>query len=196
MEEQLPAIVEAEIEAFVQNEVEALVIKQLDKAKQYFKPLTTATCEEVDLWHKNLVVAQHTIDQLKAELAMAKALTAFSEEDFKSDEFTRFYTGLPNIGMLKATFEHVHKTLPAERSTKLTPFEEFVCTMVKLSVNTPMEDLGYRFRVSTSTVSRILLKWLRQMDIRLKDFIHWQIVTHFRKLCLCASRNHLERRLL
>ena len=45
--------------------------------------------------------------------------------------------------------------------------------MVKLSVNTPIEDLGYRFRVSTSTVSRILLKWLRQMDIRLKDLIHW-----------------------
>ena len=81
----------------------------------------------------NLVVAKHTIDQLQTELAMTKALTAFSEEafKFKSDEFTRFYTGLPNIDMLKATFEHVHKTLPAERSTKLTPFEEFVCTIVK-----------------------------------------------------------------
>ena len=173
MEGQLPAIVEAEIEAVVRNEVETLVMKQLDKAKQYFKPPTTATREEVDLLHNNLVVAEYTIDQLKAELAMAKTFTAFSEEDFKSDEFTRFYTGLPNIGILKATFEHVHETLPAERSTKLTPFQEFVCTMIKLSLNTPIEDLGYRFRVSTSTVSRILLKWLRQMDIRMKDLIHW-----------------------
>ena len=172
MEGQLPAIVEAEIEAVVRNEVETLVMKQLDKAKQYFKPSTT-TCEEVDLLHKNLAVAEYTIDQLKAELAMTKTFTAFSEEDFKSDEFTRFYTGLPNIGILKATFEHVHKTLPAERSTKLTPFQEFVCTMIKLSLNTPIEDLGYRFRVSTSTVSRILFKWLRQMDIRMKDLIHW-----------------------
>ena len=173
MEGQLPAIVEAEIEAFVRNEVEALVMKQFDKAKQYFKPPVTTTCEEVELPHKNLVLAEKTIDKLKAELAVAKALTEVSEEYFKSNEFTRFYTGLPNIGMLKATFEHVHKTLPAERSTKLTPFQEFVRTMVKLSVNTPIEDLGYRFRVSTSTVSRILLKWLRQMDIRLKDLIHW-----------------------
>ena len=173
MEGQLPAIVEAEIEAVVRNEVETLVMKQLDKEKQYFKPPTTATREEVDLLHNNLVVAEYTIDQLKAELAMAKTFTAFSEEDFKSDEFTRFYTGLPNIGILKATFEHVHETLPAERSTKLTPFQEFVCTMIKLSLNTPIEDLGYRFRVSTSTVSRILLKWLRQMDIRMKDLIHW-----------------------
>ena len=139
---------------------------------------------------------EKTVDKLKVELAVAKALTEFSEENFKSDEFTRLYTGLPNIGMFKTTFEHVHKTLPAERSTKLTPFQEFVCTMVKLSVNTPIEDLGYRFRVSTSTVSRILLKWLRQMDIRLKDLINWRIVMYFRRLCLCASRNHLERRLL
>ena len=79
MEGQLPAIVEAEIEAVVRNEVETLVMKQLDKAKQYFKPPTTATCEEVDLLHNNLVVAEYTIDQLKAELAMAKTFTAFSE---------------------------------------------------------------------------------------------------------------------
>ena len=43
MEGQLPAIVEAEIEAVVRNEVETLVMKQLVKAKQYFKPPTTAT---------------------------------------------------------------------------------------------------------------------------------------------------------
>ena len=53
---------------------------------------------------------------------MVKAVAPFSEEDFESDEFTRFYTGLPNVGMLKATSEHVHNTLPAEQSTKLTPF--------------------------------------------------------------------------
>ena len=59
MEGQLPAIVEAEIEAVVRNEVETLVMKQLDKAKQYFKPPTTATCEEVYLLHNNLAVAEY-----------------------------------------------------------------------------------------------------------------------------------------
>ena len=75
--------------------------------------------------------------------------------------------------MLKATFEHVHNTLPGEQSTKLTPFQEFVCTMIKLSINTPIEDLGYRFGISTSTVSRVILKWLRQMDVQLRDLIYW-----------------------
>lgn len=171
MEGQLPAIVDAEIESFVANEVEALVKKQFDKAKQYFK--RSATSEEVEMLSQNCVAAEQTVENLKAELGMLKAVPPFSEEDFKSDEFTRFYTGLPNVGMLKATFEHVHNTLPAERGTKLTPFQEFVCTMIKLSISIPIEDLGYRFGVSTSTVSRIILKWLRQMDVRQRDLIYW-----------------------
>ena len=156
MEGQLPAIVDAEIKIFVANEVEALVKKQFDKAKQYFKP--SSTSEEVEMLRQNCVAAEQTVENLKAELGMLKAVAPFSEEDFKSDEFTRFYTGLPNVGMLKATFEHVHNILPAERGTKLTPFQEFVCAMIKLSISIPIEDLGYRFGVSTSTVSRIILK--------------------------------------
>lgn len=171
MERQLPTIVDAEIEKFVTNEVEALVKKQFDKAKQYFKP--SSASEEVKMLRQNCAAAEQTVEHLKAELGVLKAVAPFIEEDFKSDEFTRFYTGLPNVGMLKTTFEHVHNTLPAERSTKLTPFQEFVCTMIKLSINIPIEDLGYRFGISISTVSRIILKWLRQMDVRLRDLIYW-----------------------
>ena len=75
--------------------------------------------------------------------------------------------------MVNVTFEHVYKTFPAERTTKLTAFQEFVCTVIKLSINPPIQDLGYRFGVSISTVSRILLKWLGQMDICSRDLIHW-----------------------
>ena len=75
--------------------------------------------------------------------------------------------------MVKVTFKHVYKTMPAKRTTKFTAFQEVVCTLIKLSINPPIQDLGYQFGVSTSTVSRILLKWLRQMDIRLRDLIYW-----------------------
>jgi len=169
MWDQIPSVVNAEIEAFILSEVEAIVKRHIEKAKQYFKPASTS---ELEVVRKELAAAQQTVEQLKAELAL-KGLPPFCEEDFKSDGFTQFYTGLPNIGMVKATFEHVQKTLPAERSTKLTPFQEFVCTLIKLSINSPIQDLGYRFNVSTATVSRILLKWLRQMDIRLKYLIYW-----------------------
>ena len=46
-------------------------------------------------------------------------------------------------------------------------------TMLKLRMNTSLEDLAYRFRISSTTMSRIFLKWLRQMDLRLQDLIIW-----------------------
>ena len=120
--DQIPAVVDTEIEAFLLCEVEAIVMKQISKANQYFKPSLSS---ELETMRKELVTAQQTVEQLKAELAL-KGLPPFCDQDFKSDEFTQFYTGLLNIGMIKATFEHVHKILLAERSTKLTPFQEFV----------------------------------------------------------------------
>ena len=80
MEGQLPAIAEVEIEAFVWNEVEAPVMKQFDKAKQYFKPPATTTSEEVELLHKNLVLAEKTIDKLKAEPALEEILNFLGQE--------------------------------------------------------------------------------------------------------------------
>ena len=168
--DQIPTVLDAEIEAFLLCEVEAIIVKQINKAKQCFKP--SALSSELDTMRKELATAQQTVELLKAELAL-KGLPPFTDQDFTSDEFTHFYTGLPNIGMLKATFEHAHKTLLVEWNTTLAPFQEFVCTLIKLSINPPIQDLGYQFGVSTSTVSRILLKWLGQMDIRMRDLIHW-----------------------
>ena len=145
------------------------MVKQINKAKQYLKP--SASSSELETMHKELATAKQTVELLKAELVL-KGLPPFSDQDFMLDEFTQFYTDLSNIGMVKATFEQVHKTLPEEWNMKLAPFQEFVCTLIKLSINPPIQDLGYRFGLSTSTVYRILLKWLQQMDIRMRDLIH------------------------
>ena len=159
-----PSVVEKEIKAFLAEEVESIIKKQIDKARQYFKPSRAST--EVETLCKQLSDALQTIQQLKDEIAL-KGLPPFCKKDFKSDEFTRLFTGL------KVTFEHVYKTMPTERTTKLTAFQEFVCTLIQLSINPLIQDLGYQFGVSTSTVSRILFKWLRQMDIHLRDLIYW-----------------------
>ena len=89
------------------------------------------------------------------------------------DDTIKFYTALPNFKILKAIYDHTYKTLSKDGITKLTAFQEFMCTMLKLRMNTPMEDLAYWFRISVTTVSRIFLKWLRQMDLRLQDLIIW-----------------------
>ena len=48
-----------------------------------------------------------------------------------------------------------------------------MCTILKLRLNIPLQGLAYQFGVSKATVSRIFLKWLTQMDIRLRDLIVW-----------------------
>ena len=85
-----------------------------------------------------------------------------------------FYTGSPNIKVLRVIFDHVIKTVPMEGTCKLAPFQQFMwCTLLKLRLNCPIQDLAYRFDISKATVSRIILKWLIQMDIRLQALIIW-----------------------
>ena len=172
----IPAIVDLDIESFIREEIKSIAEEQLDIARQYYNCNTVSekSCHcssEVESLRKELADAKHRIQLLQCELE--KHVPPFCEEYFINDEFTQFYTGLPNIKIVKAVFEHVYKTLPGERATKLSAFQEFICTLLKLRLNSPLEDLSYRFGVSTSTVSRILVKWLRQMDIRMEELIYW-----------------------
>ena len=106
------------------------------------------------------------------DLMMRITPPPFSEETFTKDEYVKFYTGLPNLKVLKAVFRHVLAVIPASNS-KLKPFQEFVAVLMKLRLNTQMQDLAYRFNVSVATISRIFLKWIRALDGRLRSLIFW-----------------------
>ena len=56
-----------------------------------------------------------------------------------------------------------------------------MCTLLKLRLNSPVQDLAYRFDISKAIVSRIILKWLIQMDIRLQGLIIWPDCESLRK---------------
>ena len=121
---------------------------------------------------------------------------AFSETSLKDDDTVRFYTGLPNLALLKAVFAFVEKALPCEQSTsKLTSFQEFVATLVKLRLNSQVQDLAYRLDISASTISCILLKWLTAMDSTLGKLIVWPDRETLCKQCQSVSVCHLERKL-
>ena len=179
MVEQLPSVVADLLDLIVQEECRLICAEQIKIGREYVK------FEE----HQEEKVAcncANTIKELQDELADCKQaldklssqvrehLPQFCEERFMNDSFTQHYTGLPNIEVLKIVFDHVSKTLPlSERSTKLSSFEEFICVMIKLRTNRSNEDLSYCFGVSPATISRALLKWLKQMDIRLRNLILW-----------------------
>lgn len=65
--------------------------------------------------------------------------------------------------------------------------------LLKMRLNASSQDLAYRFDVHASTVSRILLKWLTFMDVRLKPMIMWPDRERVsRKQCQSASGPSLE----
>ena len=98
----------------------------------------------------------------------------------KSDDFIKHYTGLPNFKVLKAICDFV---IPknAVSATKLPAFQEIMVVLLKLRHNPSCQDLAYRFDVSLSTISRILLKWLTVMDVRLQSLIMWPERDQLRK---------------
>ena len=85
--------------------------------------------EEIKALKEELKSCRATINELFTRLQ--EQLPPFCEESVKDDNFVLYYTGLPNVKVLKAIFKHVLKTMPSERINKLTPFQEFMCTLQK-----------------------------------------------------------------
>ena len=91
----------------------------------------------------------------------------------QNEEKVKVYTGLPCFDILQNVFEHVSPFV-AYKSQNLTTFQEFVMTLIKLKLDTPHQDLSYRFNVSLSTVSRIFSAWMVVLlDVRLTPLIKW-----------------------
>lgn len=84
-----------------------------------------------------------------------------------------FYTGLSSFARLFAVFQMVECVVKHTQQNGLGKFQEFVVFLMKLRCNFPLQDLGYRFGVSDSTVSRIFEKWLNAAFWRLKPLISW-----------------------
>ena len=132
---------------------------------------TDLTLTELHDMHKQLEEHKRVIEDLTLQLTQTVA--PFSEESLKNDEVVKFYTGLPNIKVLKAVFRLVNKGVQRCDTSKLSPFQEFMAAVVKLRLNCQIQDLAYRFSVSCATVSRVFLKWMTAMDQCLRTLIVW-----------------------
>ena len=138
IDELLPPVVTNEIDAVVKEEVELIATGEIETAMQYFSPVSCECSSKIKNLEKELAeskdqiitMTKQIITMTKQIITMTKQIEKqipFCEESLVSDEVTKFYTGLPNVKIVKAVFEHVSKTLPSDGITKLSPFQEFVC---------------------------------------------------------------------
>jgi len=172
----VPGIVSQLIDDMVTEETSLIASQEIEIGKQYVKvgvrePVKCDCASKVESLQKELAYYKDKVDSLTMQLN--DHLPPFCEESFISDEYTLFHTGLPNFKLLKAVFDHVAKGLPADGASKLSQFQEFMCVMLKLRMNLPNEFISFLFHVSPATMSRVILKWLKRMDMRLSSLIRW-----------------------
>jgi len=112
---------------------------------------------------------------LRAEILQLKSnISSISRELFmRNDDVVKFYTGLPNWTIFNAVLTLVSPSLPVTPLSKVTTFQMVVMFFMKIRLNLYDEDIGYRFSVHRSTVSRTFHKVLDVMHVKLSHLIKW-----------------------
>ena len=110
------------------------------------------------------------LSQLKKDVIEAN----LSEESFKeNEEKIKFYTGIPNFIILQQILTLCSPYIYSGASNVLTKFQELILVLMRLKLNMPFQDLGYRFKISRSTASRVFDKWIDILYVRLNFLIVW-----------------------
>lgn len=130
------------------------------------------------------------IELLEAEnhrLKTAKVCQHFRIDQLQSnDRLFRFYTGFISYAVFLAFFKFLGPVVnelnywgckekeksQRRRSCKLDPINQLFLTLVKLRLNLKVQDLAYRFGISTGSVSNYLTTWISFLYHHLKE-LNW-----------------------
>lgn len=96
---------------------------------------------------------QELVEDRNQLLLQISNLTLDYEYFRGNDKKTLFYTGLPTWKLLNHLFKWVEMFLPEHGNCKLSPFQMFILTLMKLRLNLLFTDLAYRFQIQVSTAS-------------------------------------------
>lgn len=97
-----------------------------------------------------------------------------NEEYFRgNDEKVDFYSGLAGFQTLMTVFSFIEKDVFVHHNSILSGFQQFMLTLMKLRLNLSLQDLAYRFRISPGTTSKIFLKMIDILYIKLGFLVRW-----------------------
>ena len=163
--------------------------------------LTISVAILTDVTGKDLDALATECEQLKRSLEETR--TKLKATEFRVDSLInddkqiQFYTGFPSYKMFKACFDFLGPAVsnliywdPGKitetsykqdsttvcskgRNRKLSPIDEFFMVMIRLRLGLFEKDLGYRFDVSQSTVSRILTTWINFIYLQFQSIPLW-----------------------
>jgi len=141
-----------------------------------------------------------TTDPTYVSVGIQCKMPDISMEDLcANDKKVMFYTGLPNAGTFYALFDEMDD---AERATRRNPsgdrtgrprqlriVDEFFLILMRLRLGLLVEDLAHRFKISTSTCSVIINKWVDYLSVKLEFLLKWPT----RHVIDCTMPNKFKR---
>ena len=97
------------------------------------------------------------------------------EDIMDSDEDIQFYTGLPDYHTFKALFDSLidygMDSGKSDQRIKLRLVDEFLMVLMRVRLGLLVKDLAYRFKISSTSVSRIFFKWITFMRQALSSLV-------------------------
>lgn len=139
------------------------------------------------LVHTALLARIEYLENENNRLKMPKERHHFCIEDIQdNDKMISFYTGFVSYQVFSAFFEFLGPVVDnlnywgskeqvlqrRRRSRKLKPKNQLFLVLVKLKLNLKLNDMAYRFGVSTSQVSRYITTWICFLYHHMKE-IDW-----------------------
>ena len=107
------------------------------------------------------------------------------------DNKVRFYTGLPTYKVFNGLCSLLQPlTTKDEGKCFLSVPDEILLVLMKLRLDLPNDDLGYRFKLAPKTVSIMFHKWISIMSTELKCLICWPDSITLRENMPCCFRKH------
>ena len=149
---------------------------EVDEEVDEKKSCSVSTQTDMTLSDLEDFVKKH--EKLEEEISQLKKIVADSapmcEKDFKEDPSkVKFYTGLPNLYILMSLFEFISPYILHTHLNKLSLFQEYILTLMRLRLNLALQDLGYRFNIAKNSASRVFVKWIVVMAARMDHLIQW-----------------------
>ena len=116
---------------------------------------------------------QHITDELSSTKEQLLS-TQLTEDSFRDhDDKTKCYTGIPSFSLLMHILNLIAPHIKRNTPNALCQFQEFLVVLIRLKLNSPLQDLAYRFHISVPTAHRVFDRWIHVMSVRLNFLIQW-----------------------
>ena len=152
-----------------------------------------------------LKVPVHTVQQHQVHLVIQEKESEMSHADrpnrsiysfqyYKEDTTVAFYTGLPNLNVLKLVFKFIENHVAAGKS--LSREQEYLLCLVKLRMNYLFKDIAFQLNISVATVHRSFHNILDILYARLSFLIKWPTRENLRESMPMTFRDNFGKKVV